>query len=156
MQTGTPTVQAAVTTPHCREDAASAASEPQQEPELPKVKDLSELSPRATPPELTSNISAMRDLANLSARSAIDTHSRKKMRSVVYSKLIVSFVGLAAAAGLIWMSASGGKVAYGGALVSTIIAVIWGLEYLIISGYTLWNRKSPAQKQPAKTEPTHG
>jgi hypothetical protein len=131
--------------------------------ELPKVKSLAELAPRATAPELTTDMSAMRDLANLSARSAIDAHTRKRMRSVVWGKLMVCFVALAAAAGLTWLSGRGGQVAYGAALVSTIIAVIWGVEYLVLSGYNLWRSKTGSQqfqpkvtRQPAASDAAKG
>src|SRR5690606_15198150 len=38
-------------------------------------------TPRHKPPELSSNLSAMRDLANRNAREALDTHSRKQLKS---------------------------------------------------------------------------
>jgi len=95
----------------------------------------------------------MRDLANLTARSAIDAHSRRRMRSMVYGKLLVCFVALAAAGILTWMSARAGQLAYGAALVSTIIAVIWGVEYLVLAGYHFWRSKKPAPSLQPPAQP---
>jgi hypothetical protein len=141
-----------------RSTSSSAPSRPEikagsPEPQ-PAVQDLSEWTPRVAPPELTSNISAMRDLANLSARSALDAHNRKRLQSVVWGKLIVCFVAMTAAAFLTCLSGSGGRLAVGAALVSAVIAVIWGVEYLLLFGYSFWLRvNAEAQEQPENPPP---
>jgi hypothetical protein len=100
--------------------------------------DLSELAPRSLPAESTSNISAMRDLANMTARSAIDTHQSKRMTGVIYSKLAVAITALAGSVALAWMSNEQNHVSYAAALVSMIVGVVWGLQYLLLTGSRLF------------------
>ena len=55
-----------------------------------------EMSPRTVAPEKRIDLSALRELANLSAQSAISRYSRKVLISSMYAKLMVAGVALAA------------------------------------------------------------
>lgn len=67
----------------------SAADEKSQE-------ESEEYSPRRTAPELPTNLSAMRDLANSAARSAIDRHVRKHTGRQAAGKLFTALLTVAA------------------------------------------------------------
>jgi hypothetical protein len=63
------------------EPAAEAVDEPVEENDA-------EYCPRRTAPELTTNMSAMRELANTAARSAIDRHVRQHTGKQAAGKLV--------------------------------------------------------------------
>ena len=46
---------------------------------------------------------ALRELANISANSAINQHARRTLIRTMYGKLVLAGVALAAAIGLFWM-----------------------------------------------------
>jgi hypothetical protein len=62
-----------------------------------------EVSPWGIAPERPADLSAMRDLANLSAHAAIDSYSRRILFSKSAGKLMVAVVALAAGAALLWL-----------------------------------------------------
>jgi hypothetical protein len=74
----------------------------------------------------------MRELANLSARGALDMHSRRRLTQDTFTKLLV--VGLALAAGIsMALNASVvGGYAWVGASVCWTISVVWGAQYLCL------------------------
>jgi len=76
----------------------------------------------------------MRELANFSAQTAIDKHSRKKLTRTVTSKLIVSLVGLLVAVCLIclWWTNTPGRPALYAAGVSLVVALLWGLQSFLL------------------------
>jgi hypothetical protein len=93
-----------------------------------------ELTPRKVAPEKNLDLSAMRELANYSAKSAIDQHARRMMTSVGRNKLLVSIVSTITSLGLIWMwSVANSSIAFSGAAVSLVIAVFWAIQYLLVS-----------------------
>jgi len=94
------------------------------------------IPPRAAAPENRVDLSALRELANLSARSAISRHSRHILVGTMYSKLLVAAVALFAGAGLLWMwSAFGARqMTFYAALVALLVAIYWGVEYALLTG----------------------
>ena len=76
-----------------REAKAKAAAETQLARRKEETKPLEpgEFIPRAVAPEAQSNLMALRDVANTSARNAIDKHQR---RSFEQSGMIFSFIGI--------------------------------------------------------------
>ncbi len=112
------------------------------------------LPPRVAPPEKRGNLSAMRELANLSAQTALSRHTRRVLTGAMYSKLLVALVALAAAAVLMWIwKTTGWRLTYYSSLVALLTAIYWGLEYAIVSGRLAINKtggivwKSPSEKQ---------
>jgi hypothetical protein len=151
---GQPQRPAAKNSPRSESRVGAAAASPSKSG---AIVDLSEMAPRSRPAELTSNMSAMRDLANLSARSAINTHQRKCLAPVIYSKLAVAVLSLITAVVLAWMSDEKRPVTYAAALVAMVVGVRWASEYLMLSGSRmLYSNPSPAgtaaaaPKKPAK------
>ena len=115
-----------------------------------------ELSPRAVAPENDVNLAAMRELANLSARTAIDSHAKNLMSRSVGGKLMVSIVGLVVGANLTWLWWVKGteKTALLAAATSLVVGVGWGAQYLVLSGQMILSRrrKRCADQQSAEAD----
>jgi len=122
------------------EAAPESASVPQ--PATPPPRKPVQMTPRAKAPEKMADLSAMRELANLSAQSALDWHTRKLLARARRGKLLIVISGLAATALLLWMwSAYGlGALTYSGALVGLVVAIFWGLQYAILTGHLIISR----------------
>ncbi len=104
--------------------------------------DLERMSPRAVAPESESGLSAMRELANFSARSAISHHRRRKLILTSRTKLAVAGIGFACCGVLAWLwwKAGSGMLGFYAAAVSCFIAVFWGIEYIIATIRIMRNR----------------
>jgi len=117
-----------------------------------------EMSPRTAAPESRINLSALRELANLSAHAAIDRHARRTLIRIMYSKLVVAVVALLSGAALLWMwnSIQTGNQTFYSSLAALLIAIFWVLEYAILtgrlfvskSGHIDWN-SSPHREHPS-------
>lgn len=103
-------------------------------PAAPKPSELtdSEFRPRAVAPEKTDHLSAMRELANKNARMALDSHTRKMLLANMRWKLVIALVALFTCFFLMWVATWQGTIAYFGAVTSMVIAVVWGLQYLML------------------------
>lgn len=95
--------------------------------------------PRTTPPEKGVDLEAMRDLANLSAHTALEQHHRRKTLAAVWAKFFVSLVSLLLGIGMLWLW--GGKPEHDLALYAAgtcfAVAALWGLQYLLGAGKLL-------------------
>ena len=98
---------------------------------------VSESRPRARAPEKAEDLVTLRELANLSAQSALDTHARKHLIRSVNAKLAVVAMALATAGILFWRWAAipGSVMHYYIGLVVILIAVLWGVQYAALAGY---------------------
>ncbi len=96
--------------------------------------------PRA--PESEVGLSAMRQLASQAARAAIDSHARRETIRARRVKLAVALTGLVLGILLLamWQRGAAGTVAYYGGLVGLVIALVWGLQYALLSGRLTVNR----------------
>ncbi|MFH1266404.1 MAG: hypothetical protein ABIK89_11815, partial [Planctomycetota bacterium] len=101
-----------------------------------------EMPPRATAPEKSVNLSAMRELANMSARTAIDRHSQRQLSKSRLGKLAVTLVALAVGTGLLWLwwTERANPITLGGALTCLIVALFWGSQYIWLLGRKLLNK----------------
>jgi hypothetical protein len=146
--TPSPRAAAAVQSPSTKPGtpAPTAAEQPKKQPRLmPRTK---EATPRAIPPELSADFSAMRALANNTARQAIDTHQRRGQVRAMQGKLLIAIVALLVSFGLMWFSTGGNHLALWASLLSLLVAGYW------IRRYVLLTRKSRAEaKQAAKSDP---
>ena len=90
----------------------------------------------------------------MSARHAIQQHSRRMLVRAMYSKLTVAFVALIAGGGLFWMWSEFGacKLTLYASLVAIVVAVFWGLEYVLLTG-RLIVKKSGASTSPGRVCP---
>jgi hypothetical protein len=95
-----------------------------------------QLSPRSAAPEKRADFLALRDLANLSARTAISRHSHRIIIDTMRSKLVMAMLALAAGGGLFWMWQRYGAVEmtlyY--SLAAVMVAVYFGVQYALLTG----------------------
>jgi hypothetical protein len=119
-------------------------------PARPGFREPVELTARAEAPEKHVDMSAMRQLANASAKTAIDKHTQGQMSSNKRSKLLVVVISLLVGGMLMWMGLEFGaaKLTYYAALVSFLVALLWGIEYAIITGKMIVNRSGHLDWQP--------
>jgi hypothetical protein len=89
------------------------------------------MKPRATAAERSLDLSAMRELANLTARTAIDTHHRRQTALRDVGKVIVTVAAVVTAGVLFWFHLLGHGTAFYGAMVCLVVAASWGLRYAL-------------------------
>ena len=139
-----------------------AAPQPQVTPQC----ELSELPPRAVPPEKRIDLSALRELANLSADAAINQHSRQVLIRTMASKLLVALVALLAGGGLLWMWRLAGaeQLTFYSGLLALLIAIYWGVEYALLTGRLIisksgsidWNSSGSGRSRSAAAKRSGG
>ena len=124
--------------PRSEASAVPTATEPTQPaPETsPSPEQLEPVQARlrTTPKQI--DLSAFRELANFSARRAIQQHSRRTLVHAMYSKLTVMVVALAASVGLLWIWKEFGacRLTLYSSLAAIGVAIFWGLEYALLTG----------------------
>jgi hypothetical protein len=111
-------------------DHAQASSPPPRKPVRRK--------PPGPAPERT-GFAAMRELANVSARSAVDQHARRQMVAISRSKLVVAITATVAGMSLLWLWTTHAPIGVTllAAIVSLAIAVLWALQYAVVTGRLL-------------------
>ncbi|MFW5693120.1 MAG: hypothetical protein ACOCWL_02790, partial [Thermoguttaceae bacterium] len=123
--------------------------------------------PRGPAPERT-GFAAMRELANVSARSAVDQHARRQMISISRSKLAVATTAALAGLVLSWLWATYAPIGVTllAAATSFSIALLWALQYAVVTGRLLiganglirFRRSCKTENRPAEdadaTEPS--
>ena len=92
--------------------------------------------PRAAAPETRADVLALRELAKLSAQSAISHHARGILVRRTLGKLTVSIVGLLSGGGLWWMWWMFGiqELPFYAALVAFFAGIYWGVECASLIG----------------------
>ncbi|OYV84858.1 MAG: hypothetical protein B7Z73_14660 [Planctomycetia bacterium 21-64-5] len=109
---------------------AETAAEPEDEPLPPeKLRDPSEMVRRAPAPELSADLSAMREIANLNARSALDEHQQRMVYWSLMGKAMVALMGLVAAVVEGWFALEGDERAPYFAAVGLSVAFVWTWQY---------------------------
>jgi chromosome segregation ATPase len=109
------------------------AAPPAPPRQAPKLRDPSEMGRRALPPELATDLSAMRELANLNARAAIDTHARSTLVKAWLSKALVMVLGMVTAGVETWFAMEGNEWAGYFIVPCLMIGIFWGWQYLVMS-----------------------
>lgn len=147
--------------------------EPAGEPSPHPGRTRRRMLPKSAAPEDLSHLAAMRELANLSARNALDRHGRNLLRRAILSKLAVLALALTAGSSLmaLWWWLGAGELAYYAALVCYLVAVVWGIQYAVLSGRLVvsrsghlgWHSSSTSAQhlqapaaEPGSTPPTNG
>lgn len=105
--------------PHARKTDASTAA-------VRKLRDTSEMVRRTQAPERSSDLSALREVANLNARTALDTHSRSTLSRPWLAKALVALAALVSAVVNGWIGLDGNAVAVYLAIVSLGAAGYFG------------------------------
>ncbi len=108
-------------------------AEPAKVTENPAEQPRPEYFPRV-PAELSTDMSAMRDLANASARGAINAHSRTRLTAALNGKLILSIVSMIAAFALMWFATTGGKpMLFYASILAMVIAIASGAQFVVLT-----------------------
>ena len=105
-------------------------------PERARRRGTAEWVPRAVAPERGVNLEAMRDLANLSAHSALEHHQRRKTWAAVWAKFLATVFSLLLGCGMLWLWGGNPEhdVALYAAGVCFAVAALWGVQYLLLAG----------------------
>jgi len=111
---------------------------------------------RKPTPAAPVDLSAMRELANLSAQSAIARHSRSRQSRALRTKLLLTILGtlVCGAAWWFWWRAPTQAMGYA-ALAGLLVAAGWGLQYAVlrISVFFARRRLLAWQQAPASDLP---
>ncbi|MDA7977823.1 MAG: FHA domain-containing protein [Pirellulales bacterium] len=107
-------------------DSPDAEQHPESQPTRSRTRPV---------PMEPSSLAAMRDLANMSTRGALATHSRKQKINSVQLKLILAVAALAGSLILLWFSHTSHNIfAYVGSVASMLVAIFFGVRYLMLTG----------------------
>jgi hypothetical protein len=104
--------------------------------------------PRKQAPESKSDLGALRELANSSARSAIDHHQQQQRMRKAFGRLVIAGVALIGGVAFFFLQSLVGYLALTGTVVSVLLAVIWGCQAVGIALATL-RLKQPCNLRPA-------
>ena len=150
------------TPPPSSREAMAQAEPDQPVTEKPRRPPIS-MAPRTVAPEKGIDIVALRELANLSAHSALSRHSRRLLIDTMHSKLAVSIVAVLAGVALLWMWRyfDISSMTYYAGLIAILAAVYWGIQYAILTGRLTisksgridWNSSDQIPKLPPRAEP---
>ena len=87
-----------------------------------------EYVPKALAPEKTRNMAAMRELANTSARSAIQVSARRRYGTAIAMKLAIALIGLGVGATLVMINGLNVNIGLIATIASFMVALIWGFD----------------------------
>ncbi|MBN2296091.1 MAG: hypothetical protein JXM70_26910 [Pirellulales bacterium] len=107
--------------------------------ETAKTDKLEKIMPRGVAPEREMSLSSMRELANVSAHTAINRHAKRQYRHAARSKLLVTGIGLISGAILMsiwWLSGERGLIFHAG-MAAFMVALFWGFQFAVMSGKVL-------------------
>jgi hypothetical protein len=127
--------QSIVPKPKAAAPRESVAEQPR--PGFDKASEPGDMAPRSLPPELSANLSAMRELANANARMAIQTHARRKTASTTLGKAAFCLGGLAGTLIAIWLYIAGVQWAVYAAATTGILTLASLLENMRLAA-KLW------------------
>ena len=86
-------------------------------------------------PEKRTDLSALRELANLAAHSAISRHSQRVLKNSMYSKLVIACAALVMGGGLLsmWQLYGAWQMALYAAVVAFSVGAFWSVEYVFLT-----------------------
>ncbi len=96
----------------------------------PRTTDHSNYAPRKQAPERGRDMEAMRELANVTARKAIEKSDRRRLAAQGFFKLSVACIGLAGALFLLLINGTRMNMALVGMFAGFGVAALWGWESL--------------------------
>jgi len=105
--------------------------------------------PHRLPAELSSNLAAMRELANSTSRTAIDASIRNRWRQAATGKLAVGAIALVCGVILTILADSVFDLTFLGAGVSFVVATFWILQSAIIQRNIIRHSKDDADRTDA-------
>ena len=98
--------------------------------ELAKPFDLESLRGSSNKPPLPTDIRAMRELANSSARGAIARHHKRLNREAIFTKLSLCATAIAVAIYMMISAENFTSSSFLGGAFSVLVAVLWGVKFL--------------------------
>jgi hypothetical protein len=101
-------------------------------------------------PEDRDGLSAMRELAMMSAHGALATHSSKRLVQLMYGKLAIAAVAIVSSIALVAMTTTVGGWTYAGAIVMLLLAAFWTWQYLA-SAQQLLQKTAVARVSPERS-----
>ncbi len=111
---------------------------------------------RAKPVEREENLSALRDLANATARSAIQKSSKKRLTIGITGKVSISLMGLFGGIFLLFVNGLNANILMLGMVCSFIIFLLWGYEAIEqTKQLAQQNVKDPKQKSETQATVEH-
>ena len=118
---------------------------------------LGEATARTLPPEKLTGLSAMRELANISAQVALSQHARRTLNRLRRFKLLASLISGGCGLGLLWLWANYrvpiATLAIG--LMSLAVAAMWAIQYAVLTGRFVWHHfRQPSSPEQASRSPT--
>lgn len=111
------------------------------------------ITPRATPAESTSDMSAMRALALQNARAALEIHARRTIMKRGPAKLFIALLASASAGILIWFHLLGHARALSLALFCMLIAVAFVGQFLALRRGARLQAPQHREDKPAERDP---
>ncbi len=109
--------------------------------------------PRGTAPEKNRDLNALRELANTSARSAIQVSARRRQGSAILIKLAIATVGLIAGVALVSINGARINVAFIATIASFLVALIWGYDAVTSIRPLLQAGRKPSQQNREADKP---
>jgi hypothetical protein len=106
------------------------------------------MTPRFAP-EAKSDLEALRELANLNARRAINRSDVRRNSSALLFKVSVALLGMACSASLLYLNGLRLNAPFLGMLCALVVAVLWGIDSAVqfkrLSGHKLTRTNHAAQ-----------
>jgi len=100
--------------------------------------------PKALAPEKTRNMAAMRELANTSARSAIQVSARRRYGTAIALKLAIALTGLGVGVTLVMINGLNVNIGLIATIASFLVAMIWGFDAVSTIRPLLYSSTEPA------------
>ncbi|MBN1911983.1 MAG: hypothetical protein JW818_19835 [Pirellulales bacterium] len=139
--------------------AADPGTSPQPVPTTPTAAEPEpaeavKKAPRPKVKEDPNQLMAMRALASATASSAIDQHATNMLRRSTYEKLGVAAIALLCGAGMLtaWSLLGLNNVIYFAGLVCILVAVAWGIQYVILTGRLVIKTKRKKREVQSEEE----
>jgi len=102
-----------------------------------------EYVPRAQAPEQAGKLEAMREVANMSARSAINTHTRMRGGKASHLRLAVALIAMVVGGVLQWISSTTNPGFGQVGLAIIVLGIFWGCQAMPISRACLSDTQRP-------------
>lgn len=129
------------------EEKAVVKPEPVEEPEPVRPITREEFVPSRYAPEQTSDIRKLRELANETAKAAIDSATINRWESLCKSKLLVSILALCTGFFLHYHSESYLSISFAGACLAYVVTVFWWLQSAVIYQHVKTHRRERMEKR---------
>lgn len=121
--------------------------EPAPEPEQVTPITHEEFLPSRNAPEQTSDIKKLRELANQTAKAAIDSATVNRWERLCRSKLVVSVLALGAGFTMHYLSPGYMSIGFAGACLAYVVTVFWWLQSAVIYQHVKNHRKERMEKR---------